>query len=136
MFAKSTEKLYTGYIKKLLNTKALQWQLVKRTGDVTNKAKYNSIGKQCIAASNMFHSDNELILIDNGNREAFYKYVNNWTSFKSGIAPLKDGDGVVQNEDSIKARIVSQFASNFTIDNHHIPEFNLHRNANLEYKIT
>ena len=59
-----------------------------------NITKENSkILKECIAAINKFHSDNESKLINNGNLVSFFKYVNSKTRYKSEVAPLTDSGG-------------------------------------------
>ena len=41
-------------------------------------------------------ADKELKLIDNGNLGSFFNYVSSKTSFKSGVAPLQNENGVIQ----------------------------------------
>ena len=82
-----------------------------------NKIKFKAITKECISEINKFHADKELKLIANGNLGSFFKYVNCRTSFRSGIAPLKNENGVIQYDDLEKAKLQNMnFSSNFTAD--------------------
>ena len=125
MFLKPMKKTYPGFINKLLNKKNHQWRLCKRTNSERNKIKYKAIRKECISEINKFYADKELKLIDNGNLGSFFKYVNCRTSFKSGVAPLKNENGVIQYDDLEKARLLNiNFSSNFTADNNILPNNN------------
>ena len=114
---------YPCHIKKLLNQKLHPWRLFKRTSYEHHKAKFQDI-KKCIAAINKFHSDKESKLINNGNLGSFFKYINFKTSYKSGVAPLKDLGGNLHNSDTDKAQLLNDhFATVFVQDDGRLPPF-------------
>ena len=121
-------KIYPCHIKKLLNQKLHLWRLFKRTGYEHHKAKFQDINK-CIAAINKFHSDNESELINNGNLGSFFKYINSKTSYKSGVGPLKDLCGNLNNSDTDEAQLLNdQFVTVFVQDDgrfHHFQNMRL-----------
>ena len=56
-------------------------------------------------------------MIDSDNVGNFFKYVNNKIVVKSGVAPLKDSNGILITDDRSKADVLSNyFGSMFTID--------------------
>ena len=71
--------------------------------------KQNSkILKKCIAAIHKFHSDNESKLINNGNPGSFFKNVNSKTSYKSGVALLRDLGGNLHSSDTDRAQLLNE----------------------------
>ena len=64
-------------------------------------------------------------MIRNVNLGSFYRYVNNKTSIKSGVAPLQDSAGIAQTDDLSKANALNDyFASVFSTDNGSLPKSN------------
>ena len=115
---KSTRKKYSLYIRKLFNKKALACKILKRTHSDIAAAKYKVIANKCTAELHNYVSKVENDLIRNGNLGSFYRYVNNKTSVKSGVAPLQDTAGVTHTNDLSKANALNDYsASVFTTDN-------------------
>jgi len=61
-------------------------------------------------------------LVDNGDIGAFHRYANNKFSYKSAIGGLKNSNGTITNNSSIKADLLqSVFSNEFTLDNGTVP---------------
>lgn len=73
---------------------------------------YKHITGLCKTAINNYYASKEDKLIESGNLGAFYRFVNSKTSFKSGVASLRDSAGVVHYENHAKAKLLSDFFFN------------------------
>ena len=118
----STRKKYPLYIRKLFNTKTLVWKIFKKAHSDKVAAKYKVIEGKCTAELHNYVSKVENHLICNGNLDYFYRYVNNKTIVKRGVALLQDTVGVTHTNDLSKANALNDyFASVFTTDNGCLP---------------
>jgi len=71
-----------------------------------------------VASKFTLRSSQEERLVDNGNIGAFYRYANNKFSYKSAIGALKDDNGNITNDPSVKAELLQNvFTNKFTLDN-------------------
>ena len=88
------------------------------------KLKYCQITHECKTLILEFDKKRENKLLESNNLGAFYKFINNKLSNKSGVASLKTRDGILLNSDLDKANLLnSYFESVFTTDNDHLPPF-------------
>ena len=86
--------------------------------------KYRSVTNDCNLEIQKFDMGREKKMLDSKNIGAFYKFINNKLSSKSGIAPLKSRNGKILCTDDEKANLLNEyFESVFTIDNGSLPSF-------------
>jgi ribonucleotide reductase alpha subunit len=96
---KSVEENYNNYI-----------YLRRKVKSLVNKAKIN----ETFRISQLVKT----------NPKEFYKHVSNRNPVKSHIGPIRDLDGILQNDDNVKASLFNMyFSSVYTVENlEHIPE--------------
>jgi hypothetical protein len=121
---KSKTVYYPAYIRRQLRKKTKLWRLYRQFRTQPFLDSYNALARKCRTLVRNYISERELKLIDNGNIGAFYSYANKKFNSRSSIGPLKDsGDSLVT--DSLgKAEVFNRaFATNFTVDNGILPDF-------------
>jgi hypothetical protein len=123
-FKKYRPRYYPKEIRKLLSKKAALWRIMKTNNNPSLKLKYCQITHECKTLILEFDKKRETKLLESNNLGAFYKFINNKLSNKSGVASLKSRDGILLNSDLDKANLLnSYFESVFTTDNGHLPPF-------------
>jgi len=128
---KSDVKLYPKYIRRLFSKKLTAWHRFKHFGTPKLKERYESCSRECQLAVDGFINDRESALINSDNVGRFYRYVNNKIVSKSGVAPLKDSNGVLLTDDHSKADTLSNyFGSVFTVDDNQIKCVSLSSDVN------
>jgi len=109
---------YPPSISRKLRKKATAWRLHRQFRTPESRSSYNKLAAECRTAIYSHVAKQEERLVDNGNIGAFYRYANNKFSFKSAIGALKDNNGNITNDPSIKAELLQNvFTNKFTLDN-------------------
>ena len=115
---------YPKVIRKLIIKKRAIWHQLKIKNNLELKMKYRTVMNDCNLEIQRFDMDRERKMLDSNNIGAFYKFINNKLSSKSGVAPLKSRNGKILCTDDEKANLLNEyFESVFTIDNGSLPSF-------------
>lgn len=125
---------YPKYIRRLFKRKLVAWRRYKRFGSEQLKRQYIECSSKCQVELDSFIKARELKLIDSGNLGSFYKYINNRTVARSGVAPLVSSEGELVYDDCGKAELLNAyFGSVFTDDDNLIScTSNVFSEANVE----
>ena len=117
-------RTYPRHIRKLLTRKAAIWRKMKDSNRPDLILKYRKTANDCKLEITKFDTINEDKLLKSNNLGAFYKFMNNKLSRKSGIAHLRTADNKLVCTDSGKADLLnSYFESVFVVDDGTIPVF-------------
>ena len=115
---------YPKVIRKLIIKKRAIWHQLKIKNNLELKMNYGTVTNDCNLEIQRFDMGRERKMLDSNNIGAFYKFINNKLSSKSGIAPLKSRNGNILCTDDEKANLLNEyFESVFTIDNRSLPSF-------------
>lgn len=111
--------VYPPHIKRLLSQKLRLWKSGRITRDF---ADYNRIRKKCANEIDKFRRNRENKILRSNNRNLLYKFVNNRSSVRGGVAPLKDYENNILTDDAEKAELFAKtFHKVFTVDNGTLP---------------
>ena len=115
---------YPKKIRVLLCRKAAIWRQLRTTKSQKLKSLYSRIAHECKVEILNFDVCRENKILEANNLGAFYRFVNNKLSAKTGIAPLFNPVGNLISSDCDKANLLNDyFHSVFTKDNGNLPVF-------------
>ena len=115
---------YPKHIRKLLIKKSAIWHRLKNNKSPDLLSNYRSISDLCKLEIFKFDSEREEKLLKANNLGAFYKFVNQKLSSRSGVAPLKSPNNNLLTNDMDKANLLnSYFQSVFISDDGKLPPF-------------
>ena len=116
---------YPPNIKKAIARKRCLWrEHRKHPNDPTVAAAYKAALGKCRCLIYKFELKKEQKVIDSKNTGAFYTFVNNKMSCKSGIGPLRDNQGAIVTGDLQRANLLNDyFSSACSVDNGITPAF-------------
>lgn len=110
---------YPAYIRRLISRKQTLWKQSKRSGNFT---EYKVHSQKCSKAIFNFRKCQEHRVLNSGDRNKLFKYVNNRCFTKSGISALKTPQGDLVIDDNARSNILAKnFSDVFTVDNGIIP---------------
>jgi len=117
-------RCYPKYIRRYFSQRLSAWRIYRRFHTESLRLKYYAISRKCERAVEEFHKRKENTLIDSGSIGDFYRFINNKTSNRTGVAALKGDNGEFITNDSCKAEKLNNFFSSvFTVDNNVLPIF-------------
>ena len=96
-------------VNKLMSKRKAIWKLKRDYPSADNCLKYKAATSALNCALTREAADKELSIINSGSLGQFYKHINCRLSHKSGIAPIKNVQGLVCVSDCDKAEEFSKF---------------------------
>ena len=119
-------------VNKLMSKRKAIWKLKRDCPSSDNCLKYKAATSALSCALTREAADKELSIINSGNLGQFYKHINCRLSHKSGIAPIKNAQGLVCVSDGDKAEEFSNyFAGVGVIDDGVLPPFSCNHDISV-----
>ena len=108
---------------------------MRKCPNAKNRTRYKIAANICKSLVSKNTEDLEGRILNEGNLNSFYNFVNSRLNYKSGIGPLKSNDGKFLTNSSEKSNALnSYFASVCTVDDGNFPEVKTTKTINIPHE--
>ena len=115
------KKIHPKYLKDLIKKKK---ELYYQRENQSLKEKYNKLNEKIRKITNNIAKKRENKILSSADPNRLFKYVRKRRCNDNGVGPLKDKNGKLSTDETVKSNILNDcFVRNFTVDNGNIPVF-------------